>query len=267
MSAKPFLKWCGGKRQLLSELRSHYRGGHYHEPFIGGGALFFCLMDTMMRPRTARLSDMNERLVRTYRAVRDDVERVIALLATYPYEKSFFDGMRKMKIDQADDASLAAWFIYLNRTGFNGLYRVNKKGEFNVPFGKYDNPLICDAENLRTCSRTLRDVEIERSDFSAVNVHSRPGDFIYFDPPYVPLSATSDFTGYTAEGFTDSDQVRLRDLALLLRSAGRTVVLSNSSAPRVKELYREFTCEEVGARRNLNSKGDRRGEVKELLIY
>lgn len=265
---KPFIKWVGGKRQLLPTLISHYRGEPgYHEPFLGGGAFFFCLMDRMLRPKEAFLSDQNARLVRTYLGVRDDVDGVVRLLKTYPYEATFFASMRKMDVDRADDTSCAAWFIYLNRTGFNGLYRVNKKNEFNVPFGRYTNPMVCDEENLRACSRVLQGVTIAHADFTRVNTSSRQGDFLYFDPPYVPLSATSDFTGYTQEGFADADQVRLRDLALQMRSEGRTVVLSNSSAPRVRELYRAFTCEEVDAKRNLNSKGDRRGAVKELVIY
>lgn len=260
------MKWAGGKRQLLpaigelvkSRLEPH---ATYHEPFVGGGALFFHL-----EPRRAVLTDSNERLVRTYRGIKRDVEGVIRLLGSYPHDKDFFAELRAKDIDAATDVEVAAWFIYLNRTGFNGLYRVNRQNRFNVPFGDYEHPLICDSETLRACARVLGCACIENADFSAVLKRARPGDFVYFDPPYVPLTATSSFTGYTSGGFSDADQVRLRDVALELTRQGVSVLLSNSSAPRVKELYAEFTCKEALARRSVNCKAERRGNVSELLI-
>ena len=271
-AAKPFLKWVGGKRQLLQsilpklpELKS---GRTYHEPFIGGGAVFFAL-----KPKRARLSDANLELIRTYRGVRDSVSQVIEYLKQYPYEKAFFLYMRASRpTPEHSDAEVAARFIYLNRTCFNGLYRVNKKGEFNVPCGRYTNPLICDETNLRACSEALLGYGsghgIVFQDFAEACVDMQRGDIVYFDPPYVPLSATSNFTGYSEAGFNDVDQVRLRDAARELKGRGVFVLLSNSAAPRVRELYAEgFTCVDVDAKRALNSKGNGRGKIKELLIY
>ena len=262
--ARPFLKWVGGKRQLLPRLLPHVpqRFGRYFEPFMGGGALFFSLA-----PGLASLNDGNVRLVRTYQAIRDRVEDVVALLRTYPHDRDFFISLRTNDIDASTDVEVAAWLIYLNRTAFNGLYRVNSRGGFNVPFGRYKNPTICDADNLRACAATLKSASIMHGDFEAAVADARAGDFVYFDPPYVPLTATSDFTSYTAEGFTDADQVRLRNVALRLKAGGITVLLSNSGAPRVRELYANgFEIEEVTANRCINSAADRRGAVVELLI-
>lgn len=264
LEPKPFLKWAGGKRQLLPELLARvpeqYRT--FYEPFLGGGALFFAL-----RPARAVLSDSNLRLVRTYRAIRDRVEDVIALLRTYPYEREFFYRFRGQTPDQADDAAVAAWMLYLNRAGYNGLYRVNSKNEFNVPFGRYTNPNLCDAENLRRCSAALQGVEVRVDDFANVLGRAVRGDFVYFDPPYAPLNTTSSFTSYTHHGFGRAEQERLRNLALELKARKVQVLLSNSSAPLIRELYAEgFEVEEVLATRNLNSKAERRGKLVELVI-
>jgi DNA adenine methylase len=261
---KPFIKWVGGKRQLLPELRARVpvQYGHYFEPFVGGGALFFDLL-----PECATLCDANERLVRTYKGVRNDVEQVIELLASYPHENAFFYELRAVAVDACTDAEVAAWFIYLNRVGFNGLYRVNQSGGFNVPFGSHKNPTICDADTLRACSRALKSAELRVSDFAASVTEAQAGDLVYFDPPYAPLSATSSFTTYTAGGFGPTEQRRLRDLALELKRRGVHVLLSNSSAPLIRDLYADgFHVEEVGARRAVNSKASGRGLVKELLI-
>lgn len=263
---RPFLKWAGGKRQLLHRLLSHAPGsyGRFHEPFVGGGALFFAL-----QPRRAVLSDRNERLIRTYCGVRDHVERVIELLADYQrrHDAAFFEAMRQADVDRLDDAHVAAWLIYLNKTAFNGLYRVNSRGQFNVPLGRYENPTICDAVNLRACARALAGAELHVEDFAGVLHRAEPGDFVYFDPPYVPLSPTSNFTGYTRDGFTLDDQRRLRDVALELKRLEVHVLVSNSAAPVVYELYREeFAIEEVAATRLINSKPEGRGRILELLI-
>lgn len=280
--AKPFLKWVGGKRQLLSELVRYAPDREqidtYYEPFVGGGALFFRL-----RPRKAILADFNERLIRTYRGVRDDVEGVIDRLRTYSHlhDRNFFAKMRSLDVDSSSeggDAGVAAWFIYLNRTGYNGLYRVNSRNVFNVPFGDYKKPTICDAENLRACSRVLQEATkgsgdaedgIQVADFEQIARRAVEGDFVYFDPPYAPLNATSKFTDYTSAGFGDEQQLRLRDLALDLKGAGVRVLLSNSSAERVLAWYRkkDFRCVRVDARRAVNSKPDARGHVCELIIY
>lgn len=262
---RPFLKWAGGKGQLLPALRARApeRWGRYHEPFLGGGALFFAL-----KPAQAVLSDVNPRLVRTWRGVQSQVEDVIALLQGYPHDQDFYYQMRERDIDEASDAEVAAWMIYLNKTGFNGLYRVNSKGGFNVPFGRYTNPTICDAPNLRACSELLKRAEILLAPFTQVEQRAQASDFVYFDPPYVPLSASSSFTSYTRDGFDLEDQAALRDLALRLKAAGVHVLLSNSSAPPVYELYASgFEREEVLATRSINSKADSRGSIPELLMW
>jgi DNA adenine methylase len=269
--AKPFLKWVGGKRQLLPEI-SRYAPksfGSYHEPFVGGGAVFFHLRRT--RPACpAFLTDSNRRLVRTYLAVQNNVEGVIALLRWHQrkHSKSYFHGMRDERdIDTASDAEVAAWLIYLNRTAFNGLYRVNSSNVFNVPLGKYVNPTICDEDNLRACARALAGAEIHHAGFESVRERAQPGDFVYFDPPYQPLTRTAKFTDYTREGFGDEDQERLRDVALELKTRGVFVVLSNSNAPFIKKLYRDgFSQYKVGARRAVNSDATKRGLVQELIL-
>lgn len=261
MIAKPFLHWVGGKRRSLPALRAAVPAfrGVYHEPFVGGGAMFFDLA-----PSQAVLSDSNLRLIRAWRGVRDDVEIVIDWLRTFVHSEDFFYRMRDVRADALSDSQLAAWFIYLNRTGFNGLYRENRSGAFNVPWGKHVKPPNYDEENLRACSRALQGVALEHEDFCAAFLRARPGDLIYCDPPYVPLSETSNFTAYTARGFSGADQVRLRDAALDAKSRGVHVLLSNSVAAR--ELYAAFEIAEVPVGRSVNCKGDRRGKVVELLI-
>jgi DNA adenine methylase len=262
--ARPFVKWAGGKRQLLPELlrRRPPVFGRYFEPFVGGGALFFEL-----RPREATLADVNVRLVRTYQGIRDDVEGVIRLLSGFPHDEAFFYEMRERDIDARSDAEVAAWFVYLNKTCYNGLYRVNKGNVFNVPFGRYDNPAICNPPLLRACSAALRGVDLRVEDFASAAQRAQAGDFVYFDPPYVPLSATSSFTSYTSTGFGDEAQVRLRDVALDLKRRGVHVVLSNSAAPFVRQLYRKgFEVCDVAATRMVNSKASGRGAITELVI-
>lgn len=265
VQARPFVKWVGGKRQLLNELLKHApkEYGTFHEPFLGGGAMFFGL-----KPARAILSDTNERLVRTYRGVRNDVEAVIKRLRTFPHDKAFFLQMRGLDIDASlSDAEVAAWFIYLNKTCYNGLYRVNSRNIFNTPFGAYENPTVCDESLLRACSKALKKAEIVQADFERVVADTHSGDFVYFDPPYVPLSATSSFTSYTSSGFGPTEQKRLRDLAISLKRAGRHVLISNSSAGLVRDLYSPaFAIVEVQASRTVNTKASGRGRIAELLI-
>ena len=262
---RPFLKWAGGKRQLLRELLQHVprRFGRYHEPFLGGGALYFAL-----QPEQASLADRNTRLVDTYAGVRDDVDTVVETLLQWPYEKDFYLRCRAREIDDAVPGDVAAWMIYLNRTGFNGLYRVNKKGRFNVPFGRYTNPRICDEPNLRACSDLLSGTTLHGGDFGSILDRTERGDFVYFDPPYVPASPTASFTSYTAEGFGLQQQVRLRDTALELKKRGVHVVLSNSDTPLVRRLYgRGFRMRSVLANRAINCKGGSRGKVGEVIVW
>lgn len=262
---RPFVKWAGGKRQLLEEISKKLPAtyGRYYEPFVGGGALFFAI-----KPREAVLADSNRRLIRTYRGIKDHVEDVITLLKGYQNTKRFYMKKRAEKIDDASDAEVAAWFVFLNKTGFNGLYRVNSRDQFNVPYGDNAKKTYCDEDNLRACAAALASVSIEHADFEGVVADARAGDLVYFDPPYVPLSATSYFTAYTAAGFGPEDQVRLRDVALRLKQRGVHVILSNSSAGAVSELYArpDFKCIPVSATRLVNSKVTARGKVKELLI-
>jgi DNA adenine methylase len=262
---RPFLKWAGGKRQLLPRLLelAPRTFGHYFEPFLGGGALFFAL-----RPARATLSDLNVRLIRTYKGVRDNVDAVIRLLSSYPpHLTRFYYSMRRVDIDVRGDTEVAAWFIYMNKTAYNGLYRVNRRNQFNVPFGRYKNPTICDEPTLRACSSALAGTELRAEDFEVAVARAKRGDFVYFDPPYVPLSATSSFTSYTWQGFSARQHRRLRDVALRLKRRGVSVLLSNSSTPLVRDLYSDgFELIEVSATRMINSKATERGAVTELII-
>lgn len=264
--ARPFLKYVGGKAKLLPELLPHVPEeiSTYCEPFIGGGALFFSVA-AGRRFQHARLSDKNLQLIDTYRAVQTAVESVISELRVCEYAREFYYAMRAHKPRSLVEVAVRT--IYLNKTCFNGLYRVNKRGEFNVPFGKYDNPTICDADNLRACSQALVDVELVNCDFEDVLNTCTLGDFAYCDPPYVPVSQTARFTHYTADGFSMSDQQRLASATLAARSRGVSVMLSNADVPVVRALYAAgCSVSPVLAGRNINSKGDHRGKVGELVI-
>lgn len=272
--SRPFIKWAGGKRRLLSELVPELPGdwGRYHEPFVGGGALFFDLASRRVPELTswAVLSDANRRLVRTYRAVRDAPERLIARLQQHAAshgEESYY-AVRALDPDAfVDDVEVAAWFIYLNKTAFNGLYRVNKKGRFNVPIGRYDNPNICDVDGILQASVALQGAELHHEGFEGVLDRAVAGDVVYFDPPYVPASKTASFTDYTQDGFSLADQARLRDTARALKERGVHVILSNSDTPMVRDLYRDqFELRHVLCGRSINSKGSQRGRVGELVI-
>jgi DNA adenine methylase len=266
--AAPMLKFAGGKRQLLPEIREHVPAvfGRYLEPFVGGGSVFFDLFASGLKV-PSYLGDTNAELVTTYKAVRDDVEAVIAALRLHERQHSeeYYYAVRAQH--PRSDNAVAARMIYLNRTGFNGLYRVNKKGEFNVPIGRYENPTVCDADNLRACSRALAGAEIACADFASVMAVARGGDFVYCDPPYLPVSTTGNFTSYTAVGFSLADHERLAGCARRLKGSGVHVLLSNADLPVVRELYEGFEMRSVKARRNINSKSDRRGAVDELLIW
>ncbi len=262
---RPFLKWAGGKRKLVPALVQHLPGsfGTYYEPFLGGGALFFHL-----RPRRAVLGDANERLVRAYRGVKNSVDEVVRLLRSYAPTRDTFEALRALDVDRRSDAEVAAWFVFLNRLGYNGLYRVNRAGRFNVPFGDYTNPRVCDEPTLRACSAALAGAELVVADFAAVAGAAGPGDVAYFDPPYVPLSATSSFTSYTSKGFSLDDQRRVRDVARELAARGATALVSNSSAPAVRELYagRDFAIAPIEVARAINCKPGGRGAVTEFVI-
>jgi len=274
--ATPFLKWAGGKGKLAPQIaaRAPERFATYHEPFLGGGAVFFRLASGRDLPG-ARLGDLNAQLVGAYQAVRDDVDGVVGALrplarryAALPPERrgEFYYGVRGQR--PRDPARRAARLIFLNRTCYNGLYRVNRKGRFNVPHGRYTNPRILDDPGLRAASEALRSTDIHVASFDTSCAEARPGDFVYLDPPYVPLSATAHFTAYTPGSFGPEDQERLREAFEDLTQRGVAALLSNSSHPAVERLYSGagYTLETVAMSRAINSAGARRNPVPELLI-
>ena len=293
-SARPFLKWAGGKRQLLPQLRRFYpdQFGAYHEPFLGSGAVFFDLADAArLRRHRVRLTDVNVDLIGCWLQVRDKpdavIDRLRALAAGYSEEPAdHYYRIRDKEFNPARTdvrrgpgsytADLAAMLIYLNRTGYNGLFRLNSKGLFNVPRGRYANPRICDEENLRRVSATLTGlaVDIDHEPYRQVLSSARRGDFVYFDPPYAPLSVTAQFTSYTSDGFGSADQQQLQQVVIELAERGCHVLLSNSTAREIADLYDNnpnalrvgIRAHTVTARRAINSNAARRGEIMEYAI-
>ncbi len=270
---KPFVKWVGGKRQLLAQFRSMNlyppekfdpKTGRYFEPFVGGGAVFFDLL-----PEKAFLSDLNNDLVITYNVIKNDVEKLISSLKKHKTDKEYFLTIRAQNSNEISNLEVASRFIFLNRTCFNGMYRVNSKGGFNVPFGKYTNPLICDEQNLRKVSGALKEVEIKKQDYKEVLKKVKKGDFVYFDPPYYPVSKTASFTSYTSESFLDKEQTELRDTFAELSKRGCFVMLSNSDTPFINKIYSEIKgarITKVRAGRAINSDASKRGKITEVLV-
>ena len=262
-AAAPFIKWAGGKRALIPDLAKHFPErveGTYWEPFVGGGAVFFTFADRMDR---AILSDRNEELVIAYQTVKDHVDDLIEALRVH--ERGHKDDRYYLRVraqEPADALAIAARFIYLNKTCFNGLYRVNKAGRFNVPKGNYKNPDICNPDRLRKASAALAKATIRLGDFDRV-VQPGDGDLIYCDPPYDEC-----FTGYQAGGFTGDDQERLRNAVNGWAQAGAAVIVSNSDTALIRRLYRggRFTTHEAEAPRPINSKVEGRGNAAELII-
>lgn len=255
-SVKPFLKWAGGKTQLLKELEQFVPSSYntYIEAFLGGGALFFHL-----RPSKAILSDINPELVNTYIQVRDNVELLIAELKKCLNTEEFYYEERSKDIALLSDLERAVRFIYLNKTCFNGLYRENKKGEFNVPYGKYKNPNICDEERLREASEALQGIKIVCSGYKSVlKKYAQAGDFVFLDPPYVAVGKFSDFQRYTKNSFYDDDQIELRDEFKRLERSGVKVVLTNSNADFVHELYKTHEINVFETKRYISSDSNTR---------
>jgi DNA adenine methylase len=272
--ARPFLKWAGGKTQLLGPIERMLPDrieGTYHEPFLGSGAVFFHLLAEGRLRGGAVLSDANEPLVETWRAVKGRVEEVIDLLARHR-EAHAGDPRGHYYAVRAEEpggpAARAARFIYLNKTCYNGLWRVNRAGRFNVPMGRYRDPPILDAENLRAAAEALRDADVLLAPFGDALRRARRGAVAYLDPPYQPLSRTASFTSYTPERFGEEDQVDLADACSALRRRGVRFLLSNHDTPWLRRLYRGrgFAVRAVPARRAINSDPKARGAVKELLV-
>ena len=257
--AKPILKWAGGKTQMLGDLLpkvpSSY--GRYIEPFFGGGAMFFAL-----QPEQAVIADSNPELINLYRQVADHVDDVICQLKKYENTQEMFYAIRGQDWTMLPKAEAAARTIFLNKTCFNGLYRVNKKGQFNVPFGKYKNPKICDEDGLKAASVALRKAEIVCGDYLLILEHyAQPGDFVFLDPPYLPISEYSDFKRYTKEQFYEEDHVELAKMVKSLHERGCYIILTNSNHPLVHELYAPFTIEVIQTKRHIScNSSTRKGE-------
>lgn len=269
VTPRPFLKWVGGKGQLLEQIFEQLpeRFRRYHEPFTGGGAVFFGLSRTgRLAKKRAYLSDVNSELVDTYTAIKLDVDEVIEALGVHHYDSDYYYEVRAQDPSLLSKPERAARMIFLNRCGFNGLYRVNRKGIFNVPFGRYTNPLICDENNLRQASRALQKVVIKNEGFEAIAKRAQAGDLVYFDPPYVPISDTASFVGYAKNGFTPDDQEKLACIVEDLSDRGVHCILSNSDAPWVVKRYSRFQVNIVPARRSINSKASKRGPVGEVVV-
>ena len=263
----PIVKWAGGKSKILGPLldRRPTAFRRYFEPFLGGGAVFFRL-----RPRRAALSDLNPDLMNTYRCVAWHVEAVIRRLRAHQrnHGQDYYYAVRE-RWNQGrvrSDVGRAAAFIYMNKTCFNGLYRVNQRGHFNVPIGRYTDPPICEAEKLRAAARILQRAELATGHFTDRVASAGPGDFVYFDPPYDPLTRTANFTSYTPGSFTEADQYELAQVVGDLTDRGAHVMLSSSDTPYVRKLYRGFKIDRVAVARAINSRASARGAVPELII-
>ncbi|MBI4453872.1 DNA adenine methylase [Candidatus Woesearchaeota archaeon] len=265
-----FLKWAGGKTQMLSQYATLYpkEFNHYFEPFLGSGAVFFHIKQKF-KPKKCFLSDINEDLINTFNVVKEQPEALIKLLKEHKAKdnsREYFNQQRERFNTLKSGLEKSAIFIYLNKTCFNGLYRVNANGKFNVPFGKYPNPAILQEEKIRKASKLLQDVDISESDFSEVVKEAKEGDFIYFDPPYFPLSKTSSFTSYQKGVFLENEQKELASVFRELHGKGCFVMLSNSDSPFIHQLYQGFTITPVKARRAINCIGTKRGKISEVVV-
>ena len=269
VQARPFIKWAGGKTRLIEQYQPFLptQFERYHEPFLGGGALFFYLAPQLQaQGKRAFLSDLNPELVNVYQCVRDEVDDLIERLSEHKqqHDQTHYYEVRSQL--QAEPVARAARFIYLNKTCYNGLYRENSKGLFNVPMGRYKNPKICAPDLLRAASSALQIAEISERPFSTVLERARDsGDFVYFDPPYHPLSETSRFTAYSRYRFGEDQQRALRDTIAQLAARGAKVLTSNSDCPFIRELYADFEVKTINAARSINSKASKRGKITEVL--
>ena len=287
--ARPFVKWVGGKSQLLDEIREKYpqKIEKYCEPFVGGGAVLFDVL-SKFQPKKVLINDINKELINTYKQIRDNCEDLILQLSEIQsryksqslednkalfYEKRARYNELKVNGNEAENLEKAVLFIFLNKTCFNGLYRVNSKGLFNVPFNNAKNPLLCDEENLRACSELLQHVEMKVGDYKECKSFIDKKTFVYIDPPYRPLTQTAAFTSYSENGFSDNEQVELGNFIEDISKKGAVVVASNSDPKNTDkndnffdDLYSHFKIERVSAARMVNSNAKKRGAVSELLI-
>lgn len=268
---KPITKWVGGKRKLLPELNNLKPKTYnkYYEPFLGGGAFLFDLM-----PKKAIINDQNSELINVYKVVKSSPDELIKLLKKHEENnsKEYYLSLRSVDrnglINEMSNVERAARIIYMLKVDFNGLYRVNSKGQFNVPYGKYKEPKIVDIENIMNVSNYFNNnnVSILEGDFSDAIKSAQNNDFVYFDPPYIPLNMTSNFTAYTANGFNEKDQIRLKDTFFNLANKGVNVMLSNSDTELTRELYKDALIHEVKVGRSINSDTSKRGKVNEVII-
>lgn len=290
--AKPFIKWVGGKGQLIEQLEAqlpadfgNWKNVTYIEPFVGGGAMLFHMLQQYPNIKHAVINDINQELITCYKTVRDypnqlieslnNIENTYLNLQTIDERKQFFMSVRDQYNDKNQDpVENTTKFIFLNKTCFNGLYRVNKKGFFNVPFGKYTNPTICDPDTIRKDSELLQQVEILTGDFEDTFAYADGKTLFYFDPPYRPLSDTSSFNDYTKESFNDNAQIRLKEYCDKINSAGFNFMLSNSDCKNKNEddnffdtLYSAYQIERVWASRSVNSNPNKRGKLTEILVH
>lgn len=265
----PFLKWVGGKRQIMPAIEQHLPKGikSYIEPFIGGGAVFFHL-----QPKNAIINDFNAELINVYHVIKNDIENLILDLGKHKNEPQYFYRIRALdrtkEFMNLSSVERASRIIYLNKTCYNGLYRVNNSGEFNSPFGKYKNPNIVNDPTLRAVNLYLNsnNVRIENTDYETILKKADKNSFVYLDPPYHPVSESSNFTGYIQGGWDESDQIRLKEACDLLNQKKIKFLQSNSCTDFIKELYADYHIHIIKANRAINSDGEKRGEVEELLI-
>lgn len=268
--ARPVVKWAGGKKKVIKHIMNRLPASieTFYEPMVGGGFVLFYLAN-LRRFKKAIISDVNPELINAYRVIKKDVESLIQELSKsrYAYNKQTFLEHRAADTDSLDAKERAARFIYLNKTCFNGLYRVNKDGKFNTPFGTYTNPQICDTENLRAVSKCLKNVKILQKDFEEVCTTVTDGDAVYFDPPYIPLSKTSNFTSYTSGGFGLKEHIRLQNCFSYLADRNARIILSNSCAPEALELYQAYDMDIITGPRNVGGPAEYRKSVSEMLVF
>ncbi len=265
---KPVIKWVGGKRQLVDDIKKNIPKNFntYFEPFIGGGAVFFEL-----KKQNSIINDYNPELTNMYEVIKNNPKELIQDLQKHQNSEEYYYHLRALDRDPKVYAKLskvekASRFIFLNKTGYNGLYQVNKKGQNNVPYGRYKNPTIYEEENILKCSSLLQSTTILTGDFENVKEYIKEGDFVYFDPPYVPLNTTSSFTAYTDKGFDDDMQFRLKELCDNIDTIGAYFLLSNSYTDFILDLYKNYDIVTVQTNRAVNCKAEKRGKIKELLV-